>query len=147
MDALQELLAREAIKDVKARYCRFLDTKDWIGFAALFTEDAILDVQEDTGSPPFHGREALVEQVRAAVAHARSAHHVHAPEITLDGPDAADVIWAMQDRVIWEDGHSPIPPVTAIIGFGHYRERYVREGDGWRIAALKLTRLNVETQQ
>jgi hypothetical protein len=26
------LLAKEAIKDVKARYCRFLDTKDWEGF-------------------------------------------------------------------------------------------------------------------
>jgi 3-phenylpropionate/cinnamic acid dioxygenase small subunit len=49
---LQELIAREQIRDVKARYCRLLDTKDWDGFAALFTEDAILDVSDDTGAAP-----------------------------------------------------------------------------------------------
>jgi hypothetical protein len=33
LDVLEELVARERIKDVKARYCRLLDTKD--GRAAL----------------------------------------------------------------------------------------------------------------
>lgn len=146
MDELRELFAREQVKDVKARYCRFLDTKDWDGFADLFTEDAILDVREDTGQDPFHGRDKLVEQVVRAVEHARTAHQVHSPEIVFDGPDAADVIWAMQDRVIWAEGKSPIPPATAITGYGHYRERYVRRDGKWRIAALKLTRLNVEFQ-
>ncbi len=147
MDPLEELLAREAVKDVKARYCRFLDTKDWEGFGNLFTDDAVLDVKEDTGADPFHGREALVDQVRAAVTHAKSTHHVHSPEIAFDGPDAADVIWAMQDRVVWAEGKSPIPPVTAITGYGHYRERYVRRDGLWRIASLKLARLNVEMQR
>jgi hypothetical protein len=146
MDALEELLAREAIREVKARYCRFLDTKDWEGFGGLFTDDAVLDVKQDTGAEPFHGRDDLVEQVRKAVIHAKSAHHVHSPEIVFEGADAADVIWAMQDRVIWAEGKSPIPPVTAITGFGHYRERYVRQSGGWRIAALQLARLNVEMQ-
>jgi uncharacterized protein (TIGR02246 family) len=144
MDAVEELLAREKIKDVKARYCRFLDTKNWEGFADLFTEDAVLDVREDTGSEPFHGRPAILETVRSAVQYAQSAHQVHTPEITFDGPDAVDVIWAMQDRVVWQDGKSPIPPVTAITGYGHYRERYVRRDGRWWIASLKLTRLYVE---
>lgn len=33
---LQDLVA---ISWLKARYCRTLDTKDWGGFAELFTED------------------------------------------------------------------------------------------------------------
>ncbi len=144
MDAIEEFRAREAIRDVKARYCRLLDTKDWPGFAALFTEDAVLDVREDTGCDPFHGRETLVAQVRAAVDEARTAHQVHSAEIAFDGDDAADVVWAMQDRVIWAPGKSPIPPAGSITGYGHYHEHYVRAEGVWRIAALRLTRLIVE---
>jgi hypothetical protein len=144
MTGTEELLARAQIAEVKARYCRFLDTRDWSGFAALFTDDAVLDVREDTGADPFIGRDALLATVRHAVAHAKSAHQVHSPEFAFHGEDAADVIWAMQDRVMWEPGHSPIPPTTSITGYGHYHERYVRQGGTWRIAALTLTRLIVE---
>ena len=144
MDAVETLLARVAIAEVKARYCRCLDTKDWAGFGAVFTAEAMLDVREDTGAEPFHGRAAIVETVRAVVEHAKTAHHVHSPEIAFDGDGAADVIWAMQDRVVWEPGHSPIPPAVAMTGYGHYRERYVLADGGWRITALRLTRLLVE---
>lgn len=134
----------EDIRDVKARYCRFLDTKDWAGLAGLFTEDAVLDVREDTGMDPFIGRDVLIEQIRAAVIYAKSAHQVHTPEITLNGEDAATIIWAMQDRVVWNEGKSPIPGVTSITGYGHYHERYVRRDGRWQIASLRLTRLHVD---
>jgi len=147
MDNLQELIARQHIMDVKARYCRVLDARDWDGFGALFTEDAVLDVREDTGSEPFHGRKAIIDTVQAAVAHARSSHQVHSPEITFDGPDAANVVWAMQDRVIWEKGKSPIPTASGITGYGHYHERYVRLGGTWLIASLRLTRLVIDFDQ
>ncbi len=144
MDSLEQLLAREAIKDLKARYCRFLDTKDWDGLAALFLEDAILDVEQDTGNPPIHGRDALMEQIRFAVIHAASSHQVHTPEITLTSVDRATGIWAMQDRVVWQEGHSPIPGVGAITGYGQYHETYRRTADGWQIAALRLSRFHVD---
>ena len=142
----QEQAARNAIMETKARYCRFLDTKNWDGFAGLFTADAVLDVQEDSGAPPLHGRAAIQETVRHVVEHAKTAHQVHSPEITFDGADAADVVWAMQDRLVWEAGHSPIPGASAMTGYGHYHERYVRRGGGWMIAALKLTRVLLEFQ-
>ncbi|WP_374145102.1 nuclear transport factor 2 family protein [Sphingomonas sp. 28-63-12] len=134
----------DALQALKARYCRLLDTKDWAGFADLFTEDAVLDVTADTGQPPFCGRGALIAAIQHAVAHARTAHHVHSPEITVEG-DRATAIWAMQDRVIWDSGQSPIPPHTGITGYGHYHETYRRaDSDNWRIASLTLTRLLVE---
>jgi ketosteroid isomerase-like protein len=134
----------EAIQSLKARYCRLLDTKDWAVFADLFTEDAILDVTADTGQPPYHGRDTLIATIQAAVASARTAHQVHSPEIIITG-DTAQAIWAMQDRVIWDAGHSPISPSSGITGYGHYHELYRRDGDGtWRIASLTLTRLIVE---
>ena len=143
MDALDMLLDREAIRTVKARYCRFLDTKDWDNFIALFTPEAILDVQEDSGKPPIHGRAAVLDQVRFAVTDARTAHQVHSSEIDLRG-DEAHVITAMQDRVVWEPGKCPIPGAQSITGFGHYTERYVRRDGEWRIAYLKLSRLYVD---
>ena len=42
MDKLEELAARVAIGELKARYFRAVDTKDWDAFEALFEEDATL---------------------------------------------------------------------------------------------------------
>ena len=142
-DALATLLDYEAIRTVKARYCRLLDTRDWDAFIDLFTEDAVMEVEQDTGQPPVRGRDAILAQVRFAVTDAQSAHQVHSSEIELQG-DEAHVITAMQDRVVWALGKSPIPGGQSITGFGHYTERYVRRDGEWKIAALKLTRLYVE---
>ncbi len=143
MDRLDRLEAHEAIRTVKARYCRFLDAKDWDSLASLFTENLVLDVEEDTGRPPFIGRDAALATIRWSVTDAQTAHQVHFSEIELDG-DTATVITPMQDRVVWAPGKSPVPGVASITGFGHYRERYVREADGWKIAHLVLTRLYIE---
>lgn len=144
MNSLEQLLDIEAIRAVKARYCRMLDTKDWGGFAALFTEDAVMDVSQDTGNPPIMGIPALLDQVKFAVINAATSHQVHTPEITLTGPDSADGVWAMQDRVVWQAGASPVPGVASITGYGQYHERYRREGGVWKIAALTLTRFHAD---
>ncbi len=147
MDAtqtLQTLLALDNIRSLKARYCRMLDTKDWAGFAALFTQDAVMDVSQDTGNPPITGIPAILSQVRFAVDDAATSHQVHTPEITFDGPDSAQGVWAMQDRVVWQPGKSPIPGVASITGYGQYHESYRREGGEWKIAALRLSRFQVD---
>ena len=55
------LLAIEAIKQLKARYFRFMDVHDWDEFRTLFTEDALFDVRgalEET--PDLSGQEPIV---------------------------------------------------------------------------------------
>lgn len=144
MDVLQTLLAENEIKGLKARYCRFLDTKDWDGLTSLFLDGAVLDVQQDTGNPPIHGRAAIIEQIRMAVIYAASSHQVHTPEITLTSDDTAEGIWAMQDRVVWQPGKSPISGVASITGYGQYHETYRRSDGGWKFASLRLTRFHVD---
>lgn len=124
-----------AIANVKAAYCRLLDTKDWDGWGQLFTEDFELDVT-GSGGQLVRGRDAVVASVRSAIETAKTAHQVHFPEITIDG-DEARAIWPMQDRVVWDESR-------ALTGYGHYHERYVRTAEGWRIAAQKLTRLQMD---
>lgn len=137
MDILQRLTAREAISETKARYCRFLDSKQWDAFANLFTEDFVLDVSDGTGLPLVHGRDEAVAQVRSSIEEAVTAHQVHQPEMRFE-EDGVYVTWAMQDRVIWS------PEQPSLVGYGHYHERYVQQGDEWKIASLRLTRLHLE---
>ena len=73
--------------------------------------------------------------VSQSLADAKTAHQIHSPQITVDG-DRADVVWAMQDRVVKDS--------FALTGYGHYHETCVRTADGWKIAHQTLTRLIVE---
>jgi hypothetical protein len=145
MTETAKLEAYVAICDTKARYCRTLDTKDWTGYGDVFTEDVVMDTSPAGGPPPIHGRDAVVRYVRGAVETARTAHQVHSPEITLLDASTADVIWAMQDRVVWGPDRQFAPGLTGHTGYGHYHERYVRQNDGrWRIKTQRLTRLHTD---
>ena len=124
-----------AICNVKAAYCRLLDTKDWDGWKQLFTEDVVIDTT-GSGGEVTKGRDEFVDSVRGSIESAATAHQVHSPEITIDG-DSAQAIWAMQDLVAWGEDR-------ALTGYGHYHERYVRSDGRWRIAEQKLTRLAMD---
>lgn len=124
----------EAIKQLKARYFRLLDTKDWAGFRQVFTDDVAVDTTAAGGSVTTSADEFvafLVDVLGGAV----TVHQGHMPEITLTGPDSATGIWALHDVVLFPTG-------LRLDGFGHYHETYARTPDGWRIAALTLTRLH-----
>jgi uncharacterized protein (TIGR02246 family) len=134
-----------AICETKARYCRCMDTKDWAGWADVFTPDMVMDGSK-CGGQVTSGRDAVVAYVRSCIETATTTHHVHNPEMVFD-EDGADVIWAMQDRVKMGNerqlgGH------LGHTGFGHYHERYVKCDDGkWRIRHQMLTYLQMDVQQ
>jgi uncharacterized protein (TIGR02246 family) len=130
----------EAIKRVKARYFRCLDTRDWEGWGRVFAVDAVLEVPE--ADVVEHGRDAIVASVSAALTGATTVHHGHMPEIELTGPDTARGIWAMFDYVEWPPSDSG--ERIGLRGYGHYHEEYVREDGEWRIARTRLVRLRVD---
>ena len=39
----------EAIKQLKARYCRTMDTKDWAAMREVFADDVTMDTTESGG--------------------------------------------------------------------------------------------------
>jgi ketosteroid isomerase-like protein len=133
-----------AICETKARYCRCLDTKDWAGYADCFTEDLVLDTPPEGNVT--RGRDAAVKTVRGAVETAKTAHHVHNPEISFDADGkSANVVWAMQDRVTWGEDRAKRMGNSGHLGHGHYRERYVKCDDGrWRIKSLVLSYLQMD---
>ena len=126
----------EAIKQLKARYFRTMDTKDWAGMRRVFTDDVVMDTT-DSGGGVVTGADAFVTFLQETLADAVTVHHGHMPEIHLTSPTTATGIWALQDVIVWPDG-------TRLHGYGHYHETYAREDGTWRIASSTLTRLHMD---
>jgi ketosteroid isomerase-like protein len=134
-----------AICETKARYCRCLDTKDWDGYADVFTEDLVLDTSP-AGGYKVEGRDEAIRMIRQSVETARTAHQVHNPEISFtDDGQGATVIWAMNDRVAWGKDRIEAMRDLGHTGYGHYREHYVKCADGkWRIKHQELSYLQFD---
>lgn len=139
-DSIQHLLDIEAIKQLKARYFRTMDTKDWSGFKAVFASDARMIVPE--GGVDLTGNQTIADTISGFLQGATTTHHGHMPEIQITGTNTANGIWAMFDYVQFPglDGQSGM----GLQGYGHYHEEYVREDGEWKIARLELTRLRVD---
>jgi uncharacterized protein (TIGR02246 family) len=134
---IQRLKDIEEIKQLKAFYCRCVDTKDWEGYATAVTDDVTL--QTDGGLQ--QGRDTVIASLSQSLATATTVHQVHVAEITVDG-DIAHAIFPMQDYVHMTFGESTF----TIRGFGRYHEDYQRTADGWRLRRSQLVRLHVDTE-
>ena len=133
----QRLADLEEIKQLKARYFRLMDTKQWKEWGDVFTEDCSMQ-NGPPGEEPVQGRAAIVDYVRASIEAVVTVHHGHMPEITFHGEDSASGVWAMFDQLRG--------PGFEVDGWGHYHDDYRRCADGrWRIARTRLTRLRVES--
>ena len=126
----------EQIKQLKARYFRRMDTKDWAGLVEVFTSDVIIDMRGEGGGVT-ESASAFVTPLSEMLADVVTVHHGHMPEITIDSKDSASGVWAMEDMLWWPEGS----PLKHLHGYGHYHETYARTVDGWRIATMTLTRL------
>jgi len=128
----------EAIKHLKARYYRCMDTKQWDGWRQVFAEDGSIDCTEEAPQNGIIvGREECIAFVSGQLEGVTTCHHGHMPEIELTSDTTATGIWAMEDHLWWPEGS----PLQHLHGYGHYHETYVKLPEGWRIQTLKLTRL------
>jgi hypothetical protein len=143
VDPVERLAAVEDIKQLKARYFRCMDTKDWNGFRDVFTVDARLDTSaemppsDDPDAGIVVGNEAIAAFVRSSVDEVVTVHHGHMPEIAITSPTTATGIWSMEDMLRWPEGS----PINEMHGYGHYLETYEKVDGSWLIATLELTRL------
>ncbi|HXC40507.1 MAG TPA: nuclear transport factor 2 family protein [Burkholderiales bacterium] len=145
MDKSTALWEIEQIKQLKARYMRLLDARNWPEFRELFADD--FKFFREPGSVPVQGTvpkdttadafcKRMAEIMSSSVI---SVHHGQMPEIEIVDPNTARGIWSLYDYVdLPERGY-------AMHGFGHYHEVYVKGTDGkWRIKESHLTRLRVD---
>jgi len=123
----------EAIKRLKSRYCRYLDTKDWAAWRTLFTDDFVSDTSR-AGGRVVTGADEFVAFTRKSLRDQPTVHQVHAPDIELDSPTTAHGVWALEDVVRFGPG-------VNLRGYGHYTETYQKVDGEWRIKTSTLTRV------
>ena len=121
-----DLIQIEAIKRLKYRYARLLDTKDFDALDELFVPEATASYSG--GQLSYEGRDAIVAFLRDALGSTEmiTSHLVGQPEIELTGPDSAEGRWALQDLVIVRDRS------VEIRGTAFYDDRYVKAGGSWK---------------
>lgn len=112
------------IEQLKYRYLRTLDLKQWDDFAECFVPEATADY----AGLSFESRDALVSYMRENLGEGvLTMHHVHHPEVTVD-VDTAEARWYLEDRVL-------VPAFDFVLeGAAFYTDHCVRTPAGWRIS-------------
>ncbi|WP_427181535.1 nuclear transport factor 2 family protein [Paenibacillus sp. TC-CSREp1] len=141
MTELEQLLALEQIRNTKARYCRYIDTKAWDELGQVFAPDAVADFStEGNPIPVLTGRDTIVQVFRDLVNPAVTVHHVHSAEVEFVSDTEAKVISPMEDWVTFPEGNEN----KSFHGFGHYHETFVKIDGQWCIKHTSLKRLRLD---
>jgi hypothetical protein len=139
--ALDRLVAIEAIEQLKARYFRFIDTKDWVAFRELFTDDCRHHYVDQDGRESFMTNDVYFPMMEATLTNGVTTHHGHSPEITITSDTEAEGVWAMFDYVQTDSPNGRV----SLMGWGHYFETYRKGDDGrWRMSSKRNVRLRVD---
>ena len=129
---------RVELQELKARYSRLLDTKQWEDWREIFAKDAKLPTAHDMVAD----RESFVQGVIGMVGSLKTLHHFYMPELELVGPGQARGVWAYRYELIWGGSAAPsgLSRVSDQYGFassGYYEEDYRRQEGRWRVYALR----------
>jgi hypothetical protein len=141
LDRIAKLEAVEAIRNLKAKYFRCMDCKQWDELPSVFTKE--MRVVTPKGEIYLAGGANYAASLQHSLTTSVSCHQGLTAEIEITGEDTARGIWAMQDVIVWEDRH-PKQGWKSILGRGHYHETYRLEDGAWRIDTLTLTRLRLD---
>ena len=130
-----DLESIELIKQLKARYFRFLDTGDQAGLETIFTEDVTARFIGGHYDIDVVGRAKLLKFYGYSFTDQKFGMHTgHHPEITVQG-ETATGLWYLQDIFInLEDN-------TTVMGSALYTDKYARINGDWRITHTAYERL------
>lgn len=133
-----DLTAIEEIRQLKYRYFRTLDMKEWAEFGDCLTEDVVARYGTQAMDKPLHfdRRQDVVDFMSGNLGTSIISIHIAShPEISVDG-DTATGSWGFEDTVI-------VPDFKVMIrGGGYYKDEYRKDADGkWRISGTKYERI------
>jgi hypothetical protein len=131
MSQLEEL---EAIKQVKYRYLRFIDCKQWTELRDVFTED--VTVTYDKGRYSVDGLDAVIGFLLGTLERTdvASMHQVHCPELEITSSTTAKGVWYFHDHVVNPGEVSGGMPGHSILqGAGFYEDVYIKIAGEWKI--------------
>jgi hypothetical protein len=130
-----DLEAIELIKQLKARYFRFLDTANIEGLKTVFSHDAQAHFKSSQYDFELEGWDALEAFYKKSFTEESfGMHNGHHPEITVTG-DTASGIWYLQDIFI------NLKYNVTIMGSALYHDEYKKVDGEWKICKTGYDRL------
>lgn len=141
MDPVTELVEIEAVKQLKARYQRAVDTKDWELMRSVLAPNC-RSVYSD-GRHSFESADAIIEFLEQGLGNPdiQSMHHAHTPEIEITSETTARGTWYLEDFVLSALPSDWAPHGTVMHGTGIYMDEYVKHEGDWRIAVTGYERI------
>jgi hypothetical protein len=128
---VQEMLDREAIRDLPVRYCHCVWKNDIEGIVNLFTHDGSISVPNDPSLPDAQGRDNLLKMYKQALGDLTPRPFIHNHVVDLQGPDRATGTCYVEIRATREG--------KSWIGAGYYDDEYAKVGGKWKFRSRKVT--------
>jgi len=133
---IDEMLDREAIRDLPVRYCHHIWTKNIEGILSLFTEDGIFSM-EGLGAPQEVKGQAELRKFYGTVATgAGPAPYIH--NIFIELKDATHATGTSYPEV-----RSPGQQMK-LMALGYYSDEYEKVGGQWKFKARRFKNLHSE---
>ncbi|MGW5514433.1 nuclear transport factor 2 family protein [Nocardia africana] len=138
--AVQQLVDKDAIKDVLYNYAHYLDSNMIPELTALFTEDCYIAYQPNLGAEGIDAYRATLEDEKFGVGgfFAGTSHHVSNVVITFEDENTA------HSRAIVYAWHKYNRERPDGIVMGQYHDILVRTPDGWKIKRRELKHAGTE---
>ena len=127
---MQELIDREAIRNLPLRYCHCVWQKDLDGYVNLFTDDGAMSTNDPT-LPRAHGRDELRKMIGQGLDTMKPRPFIHNHVIELVGPDRAKGTCYVEVRLI-RDGKKCLMS-------GWYNDEYAKVGGEWKFRSRQIT--------
>jgi hypothetical protein len=128
---LQDLIDRAAISDTIFNYATGIDRRDWALYRSVFTDQVELDFGTWGGPQTVMAADEWVRMVKQALAcFDATQHNMTNHVITVEGDKATAAVHMVAHHIF--DGQ-----IQRLGGF--YTNGLVRQSDGWKIEACRLT--------
>jgi 3-phenylpropionate/cinnamic acid dioxygenase small subunit len=149
----RRLVDIEEIKNLKARYFRHLDAKEWSSWREVFSDDLeFVYVDPSVQHVPASAerlangqarvnKEQLLEHIAEAMRFVTTVHHGHMPEIAFTDGDTATGRWGLTNYCEYPVGDGTMAWSR---GYGRYEDVYVRTEAGWRIQRSAFYRRDMD---
>ena len=126
-ELVRELVDREAIRELAARYCDCLWRNDLDGVVNLFTADGTFVVKGIEVEAVSRGRAEIRRMHEKAVAETNPRLFVHTQIVNLVGVDRATGRCSVEVR------NARI--TMEWLGLGYFEDEYAKVGDRWRFTS------------
>ena len=135
---IQELADRAGIVDAVIAYATAVDTRDWTGLGALFTEDACWEYHGS--GERLSGPGMIVARISVSVGRFDATHHLNGNHRTaVQGDEAEHTCYYQAQHV-----RLGLPDGEKFLAGGRYDDRLRRTRDGWRFTYRGITSIWTE---